>query len=88
MAFTVKVKVLRHQNGTDEKGANKSFEPGDFRALPVADAERLAATGAVEIVSKPANKPNRQAPKAKGAKATRGAPANKAVKSAPKNKGR
>lgn len=87
MAFTVRVKVLRHQNGVDEKGANKAFEPGDFRSLPVADAERLAETGAVELVGKPKNKPNRQAPKTPGAKAT-GAPANKAVKSAPRNKAR
>jgi hypothetical protein len=71
MAFTVKVKVLRHMAGDDGKGGNKAFEPGDFRSLPIADAERLAATGAVEIVGKPANKANRQAPKARGAKAVK-----------------
>jgi hypothetical protein len=86
MAFTVRVKVLRHMNGDDGKGGNKAFEPGDFRSMPVADAERLAATGAVEIVSKPANAANRQAPKKRGAKAVASAPANKAVKSAPANK--
>jgi hypothetical protein len=86
MAFTVKVKVLRHQRGDDEKGVNREFEPGDYRSLPIADAERLAATGAVEIVGKPANKANRQPAKRRGAKAVTSAAANKAVKSAPANK--
>jgi hypothetical protein len=86
MAFTVRVKVLRHMAGSDDKGANKTFEPGDYRSLPVSDAERLAATGAVEIVGKPANKANRPAPKKRGAKALTKAPANKAVKAAPANK--
>jgi hypothetical protein len=88
MAFTVKVKVLRHQNGADGKGGDKSFEPGDYRTLPVADAERLASTGAVEIVSMPANKDNRTPAKKRGAKAIPSATANKAVASAPANKGR
>jgi hypothetical protein len=86
MAFTVKVKVLRHQNGDDGKGGSKAYEPGDFRTLSIADAERLEATGAVQIVGKPANKDNRQAPKKRGAKAVSGAAANKAVKGAPANK--
>lgn len=88
MAFTVKVKVLRHQLGDDGKGGTKDFAPGDYRTLSVADAERLQASGAVEIVSKPANSAKRQAPKERGAKAVSGAPANKAVKAAPKNKAR
>jgi hypothetical protein len=88
MAFTVRVKVLRHMSGDDGKGGNKAFEPGDFRTLPVADAERLAATGAVELVSAPKNAANRQPRKVPGAKAVKTAPGNKAVKSAPRNKAR
>jgi hypothetical protein len=82
MAFTVRVKVLRHMNG------DKPYEPGDYRTLSVADAERLAATGSVEIVGKPVNSAKRQAPKTRGVKAVAAAPANKAVKRAPANKGK
>jgi hypothetical protein len=41
----VTVKVLRTLNGGE-------FNPGDTRELSEADAERLAATGAVAIVKK------------------------------------
>lgn len=89
MPMTVRVKVLRHMSGDDGKGGNKAFEPGAVRTLAVADAERLEATGAVKILTKPANadKP-RQARKARGAKAEVAAPANKAVRTAPRNKSR
>lgn len=63
MADMVKVKVLRHQLG------DEPYEPGDTRELSKADAERLAATGAVEIIVKAEPKPkNKKEP----------APANKA----------
>lgn len=64
MADTVKVKVLRHLQG------DEAYEPGDTRELSRADAERLAATGAVEIVGAKAEAPpaNKAEPK----------PANKA----------
>jgi hypothetical protein len=81
MAFTVRVKVLRHMTG------DKEYKPGDHRMLEIADAERLASTGAVEIVSKPSNAPPaKQQPKQRGAKSA-SAPKNKAVKGAPANKG-
>lgn len=53
----VKVRVLRHMIG------DKAYEPGDTRELDKADADRLAATGAVEIVpaAKPASKPKSKA---------------------------
>ena len=73
MGITARVKVLRHMKG------DKDYEPGQFRTLPVADAERLAETGAVEIVSKPAMAP---APRGKAKAAPKNkmqrAPANKA----------
>lgn len=79
MATTVRVKVLRPQQG------DKRYERGDFRTLPVADAERLAETGAVEIVEKPRNGPKpQQAPKKRGTKKA-AAPANKKAP-APANK--
>lgn len=80
MGITVKVKVLRPQLG------DKMYQPGDYRELAVADAERLAASGAVRIVSKAAHqKPNRPAAK-RGAKSRGAAPSNKAEGRSPANK--
>lgn len=78
MAITVRVKMLRPVGG---------YEEGAFRTLGVADAERLEARGAVEIVGKPTRSPaQRQKPKARGAKAAPKAK-NKAAPKA-KNKAR
>lgn len=80
MAITVRVKVLRTLLG------DKRYEPGDYRELAVADAERLEATGAVKIVSKAAHQKPKPARKRRGAKNAGAAPANKAEGRAPSNK--
>jgi hypothetical protein len=74
-AMTVRVKVLRPMIG------DKRYERGDYRDLAVADAERLASTGAVEILGQPKRaKPAAQPKKKSTAKAVRSAPRNKAQK--------
>lgn len=79
MATTVRVKVLRPMQG------DKRYERGDFRTMSVADADRLAETGAVVIVEKPRNGPKpQQTPKKHSAKKA-AAPANKKAP-APANK--
>jgi len=69
MAITVRVKVLRPMIG------DRRYERGEYRTMTPADAERLASTGAVEIVSKPTRE-----------KAVAAAPNNKAQRKAPQNK--
>lgn len=41
-------KVLRRQDGTDEKGAPKTFEEGDTRKLAAGEAEALIRSGALK----------------------------------------
>lgn len=65
MAENIEVEVLRELNGGE-------FQPGDTRELSKADAERLAATGAVRIKGSKAKAEPPVENKAEGA-----SPANK-----------
>ena len=88
MTITVRVRVLRPMNGDDGRGGTKAFEPGDYRTLKPADAERLESTGAVKIVSKPQRPKPKQEKKKRGAKpGAKAAPKLQNKKApAPKNK--